>query len=1491
MAVPNNIQAAPTLSPIVAPGADDIDALYAQSREQQDLDDAAAKYERFAPEQAEPSKQDAGTGATGAAITPADIQVRPLADGVYGAFTAEGHLIAGGETEDLARSAALAAADGPTILKPGETAPSTAIDTFSDVAVQGFGGVADSVQGIADLVEPIADFLDSYASLGGVRFTDAGVEYVTPEEMAKLSVDPSPKLPTVPEGRSVFSGLIRGVAQIAFGMKGIGNVLKNVGVKQLSTKGGKLAEMTAKGSAADMLVMKDNQENLSKMLVDLGDEYPFLKNSLTEALATDEDDTAIETKFKLALEGGVIGISATSAIEMSKALAALVRLAKKAVKKAGVKTFKERTGFDNRAALEAAQEADEAGRLKGELDIFTPEAVQKQIDDLDGVIEKELKIIDEETIARTDLEAGTVPAFEASNKVKAATKRKDAAVKARQGIIDKGAESITVEIEVANPETFIKNRKTAAASDDVLVATAISRAAKVITKAAKGGNGGKVTPTELDKFLNAVREGKAPKLPKGTERLLTYLQRKGGLKDVGGELRHMDITSKSRPGLVRKKGRSLDDAALDAWEAGYFPEFPERPAINDLLEAIRKDFSGDAVFSEFDEAAVRVVDDFKRAADELDQLDIDLDAMSNAEVIERLNGQLAKDGGTRTLLDIEVEKTLEAVAIRRTVPNFAKINSTGDIDAAIARMEADNAPLIAKAKGGVISQAETHAAGQELGWKELIALDPKVHGITAARLDALKDFYAASAGMVRKTAEAVAEGPTEGNRFAFRKALMIHEALLERFAAARSEAGRSLNILKRVSQIDNIEAIRGIKEINQELGGPEATDALATLIATAKGLSNEALNNVTQRGVWSRTGAAVREAWTLGLVSGIRTQGRNILSNFAFMLTRLPERSLAARMPGSEIEKGEALVGAAAMMWGTKAAFVNAGKAFWHGTSGFGVGKVDLPRRKAIGGELFGVEDANIKRGLDMIGEFYRVWGRLLVAGDELFKTWNYNAEVAMQAYRQTTKAGMKGKAARDEMARLITEPTENMRMTARLEAQRATFTQEPGVIAKWVMALKRDPNPGIAIPANLMAPFVTTIANITKSGISYTPLAVGMKAAFWKEIQQGGAARDIALAKVALGSMAMSVWSDFVMRGHVTGNGPSDRHERRRWLGAGHRPYSVLIGNEWVSYRSIEPIGTMLGIMADTTEKMVEYSRLREGDDPEYDRKMERLAISVGAAVGNTINSQSFSRGMTEIITVMSQPDMYAEDYLERLSTTLIPKILRSGYELFDVNTSQEWKDVRGVSEALDVEFLPWLGIPLRDALGYPIERADTLPRRSTLEDDDSAAVAGLMNFLSAASPVYVGNAEGGVFETEIWNQGIGFGKPSRRQSFQQREFPGDLGVGVKIDMRDFPEVWDRFQELAGHELIHPVHEMTFENLMVAVIEGRHDDSDYYSFLPDGDTDGVDDKGKYIKAMAEDYRKAAKAAIWEDPDFDSFKEEVVRRSKVKQTKIEELTQ
>ena len=111
--------------------------------------------------------------------------------------------------------------------------------------------------------------------------------------------------------------------------------------------------------------------------------------------------------------------------------------------------------------------------------------------------------------------------------------------------------------------------------------------------------------------------------------LIQYLRSRGGVLDVGRDLKSRGAI-KEAPGLISKKGMGLDDAALSAWEQGYFPEFVERPTINDLLNAIDDELRGKKRYNVEEEATFE--DELADLAEGLDRMGIDWRNMQPAEI-------------------------------------------------------------------------------------------------------------------------------------------------------------------------------------------------------------------------------------------------------------------------------------------------------------------------------------------------------------------------------------------------------------------------------------------------------------------------------------------------------------------------------------------------------------------------------------------------------------------------------------------------------------------------------------------------------------------------------------------------------------------------------------------------------------------------------------------------------------------------------------------
>lgn len=88
--------------------------------------------------------------------------------------------------------------------------------------------------------------------------------------------------------------------------------------------------------------------------------------------------------------------------------------------------------------------------------------------------------------------------------------------------------------------------------------------------------------------------------PSRGKTLATFVADKGGIRDVGGELRAMDAQNWHKGRAYQKPiigSGSADDMAVSAWDAGYFPDHTTRPSIKELHEALGQELRGKPVFA------------------------------------------------------------------------------------------------------------------------------------------------------------------------------------------------------------------------------------------------------------------------------------------------------------------------------------------------------------------------------------------------------------------------------------------------------------------------------------------------------------------------------------------------------------------------------------------------------------------------------------------------------------------------------------------------------------------------------------------------------------------------------------------------------------------------------------------------------------------------------------------------------------------------------
>jgi hypothetical protein len=147
---------------------------------------------------------------------------------------------------------------------------------------------------------------------------------------------------------------------------------------------------------------------------------------------------------------------------------------------------------------------------------------------------------------------------------------------------------------------------------------------------------------EINLMLGRLRAGDIPRPADMFGKSLTeYLTAAGGLDDTGGELAAFDadVGKIGRNRLARAGGKSLDDAAMAAWERGYFPGMAREDVTpNMLIDALREEAAGTPRFSvEQENATLRdQAANLEALQAYLDEQGIDLETATDEEVLALL---------------------------------------------------------------------------------------------------------------------------------------------------------------------------------------------------------------------------------------------------------------------------------------------------------------------------------------------------------------------------------------------------------------------------------------------------------------------------------------------------------------------------------------------------------------------------------------------------------------------------------------------------------------------------------------------------------------------------------------------------------------------------------------------------------------------------------------------------------------------------------------
>jgi hypothetical protein len=752
-----------------------------------------------------------------------------------------------------------------------------------------------------------------------------------------------------------------------------------------------------------------------------------------------------------------------------------------------------------------------------------------------------------------------------------------------------------------------------------------------------------------------------------------------------------------------------------------------------------------------------------------------------------------------------------------------------------------------------------------------------------AEVFALRRLHAASADKLKELAQAALNGgPAE--EFALMRMVQIHRLVQAEVKNIGTAYARGLAQF-RMAAGGGKEQAQQIQQILDRTGGSKTAKRVAAEIVNLPDNDAAALaldKAVRDMGGRRLTAQVVGEVWRNAILSGPKTHMVNALSNSLVMQYQILERAVAGQFgdllsPVSGVKMQEAALMAHAQRqawkelfsyaWRTSLSKAKLAKMADDAPDLFArykdqFDKLEQPYPRAISSERMGLDgNAFGGKAIDLLGAFINTPGTMLGGADVVFKFVNERMQIHALAARMALKEMEEGvitpQAVKKRIADIIDEPPEEIRMQARNFAALQTFTGDPGPIAKEIMKLKSAAddygarNVGIPI-GTMLLPFVNTPANILSYTFDRTPLAP-LGAKFRAAVKAGGAERDLALARVTLGSTIAVTAFDMAMDGHITGGGPSDPRQRATLRRNGWQPYSIRfqVGQHddgkpiyrYFAVNRMDPIGSWLVLAAEAAE-------VARGNGGRLDPELNEFMAAISFGIAKIVTEKTYLTGVSRVIDAINHPDRNAEYWLNSMAGSFVPAGVAEWARAID----PVMRHAHDISTSLR-----------RRTPGLSSE----VPPRLDLWGREIKYQSGLGTAFDVTSPIYSDTTERA--------------QPIDRVFMELNYFPRSPSTfksdGKTVPLRNFPEArnkWIRLraatpasqlvranaEDIPGsvRKGLERYGDDTLLETLNKVVEGKHPSLSTEYQLEDGEG-----KRRFLSKIISHYNRGAKPQVWRE--------------------------
>jgi hypothetical protein len=122
--------------------------------------------------------------------------------------------------------------------------------------------------------------------------------------------------------------------------------------------------------------------------------------------------------------------------------------------------------------------------------------------------------------------------------------------------------------------------------------------------------------------------------------------------------------------------------------------------------------------------------------------------------------------------------------------------------------------------------------------------------------------------------------------------------------------------------------------------------------------------------------------------------------------------------------------------------------------------------------------------------------------------------------------------------------------------------------------------------------------------------------------------------ARQLLGVGAMVTASQLFDEGMITGKLPEDPAEREAWRANGIPEFAIRVGDQWVSYRKVEPLSTVFGLVSDMNRLYDDF--WNNHSDPTIE-EWDRVSSGIHASLVQNIMGKSFMEGLSNVVNLIA--------------------------------------------------------------------------------------------------------------------------------------------------------------------------------------------------------------------------------------------------------------